>query len=727
MMSTAVLMDNFKQRDHDMDLFFRRFRGLKATWQIASITGFFLLIATIISTLVTLSIFEMRRSADEIDDSRARKAAEVAILSVKQRLSATVRDNAIWDDAYSAMDAEGAAGWAYDNWGKTSEDYELYDGAVVIARDGTVLSAFWKGVPIDPYEKFGEGFQQQVRMANTLDTDPRMNFHRAGDAVILMGSLALQPYSDTPEGNSYNVLTFFKIVSPQVVEQIAQEYQLKDLSLVLSAPRSDLLQLPIRDIAGQPISYLQWPREMPGSRVYQQVLGSLTAALLLLIVFLASVLFAGSVEARRLHFIAAREKWNATHDRLSGLLNRAGLLDVLKLRDATPSGALSLHLIDLDGFKQVNDAWGHAVGDELIKLVSQRLRAVCGPTITVARLGGDEFALIKSDARDAAQFSETIIAAMAEPFDIGGRVIEIGASIGFAYDDKDAPPLELLRRADMSLYQAKESGRGRAIEFSKALDEERDRLAGLEGQLRAAINNGTIRPVFQPLVSASTGRICGVEALARWQTAAGFVSPEVFIPLAERSGLIDALGMRILERAIIAARDWQGLEVAVNVSPVQLCNPSFPQQVLDLLQREGFDPKRLTLEITEGVLMSNPESARRAMDKLRQFGIKFALDDFGCGYASIGALRQFGFERMKIDRSLVWASQDAGQGTHVLEATIALAAALEIPVTAEGVETSMQADLLRSVGCQQLQGYLVGKPMTAEELEREIESLGAAA
>jgi diguanylate cyclase (GGDEF)-like protein len=709
-----------------MNLFFRRFRGLRATWQIASITAFFLLIATIISTLVTLSIFEMRQSADAIDDGRARKAAEVAVLSVKQRLSATVRDNAIWDDAYAAMDAEGAASWAYDNWGKTSEDYELYDGAVVIARDGTVLSAHWKGIAIDPYEKFGNAFQQQVRTANMPGTDPLMNFHRVGNAVVLMASLALQPYSGTPDGNSYNVLTFFKIVSPQVVEHISREYQLKNLSLVWSSPRSDFLHLPIHNIAGQAVAYLEWPRELPGSRVYHQVLGYLTTALILLIVFLGSVLVAGSVEARRLHLMAAREKWNATHDRLSELLNRAGLLDTLKSQDATKR-ALSLHLLDLDGFKQVNDAWGHAVGDELIKLVSQRLRSVCGPHITVARLGGDEFALIKSDAGDAAQFSEKVIAAMAEPFDIGGRIIEIGASVGFAYGDEDVAPLELLRRADMSLYQAKESGRGRAVEFSKALDEERDRLAGLEGQLRAAINYGTIRPVFQPLVSANTGRICGAEALARWKTAAGFVSPEVFIPLAERSGLIDLLGMRILEQAISAARGWQELELAVNVSPIQLCNPAFAQQVLDLLQREGFDPKRLTLEITEGVLMSNPEFARRAMDKLRQFGVKFALDDFGCGYASIGALREFGFERMKIDRSLVWASQDAGQGTHVLEATVALAAALEIPVTAEGVETSSQADLLRSVGCQQLQGYLVGKPMTAEELEEEIKSWAAAA
>jgi diguanylate cyclase (GGDEF)-like protein len=706
--------------------FFRRFSAYNSNLQIGMITAIFVIMAAVLSALVSHSILEMRHSADVMDDARARKAAEVALMSMGEKLAATVRDNAVWDDAYVAIDAPDAAVWAYENWGKTSEDYELYDGAVVTARDRTVISAHWKGEAFDPFAVLGENFEQQIRQANHVGADPVLNFQRVGEAFLLVGSLALQPYSSSVDQDAFNVLTFFKIITPDVIDRISDEYQLRDLVLSVSSPASDMLVLPVRDINSQVIASLQWPRHLPGTRVYHEVSGYLTAGLLLFVLFLLGILVAGSLEAARLRRMAAREKWNATHDRLSGLLNRSGLLDVLKIRTKFPIGARSLHLLDLDGFKQVNDAWGHAVGDELIMLVSKRLLAICPQGATVARLGGDEFAILHH-RDEALAFSEHVIAEMAKPFDIGGRTIEIGASIGFAFAERGVEPLELLRRADMSLYRAKESGRGQAVEYSSALDEERDRLSSLEGQLRAAISSQTIRPVFQPLVSASSGRICGVEALARWQTPAGSVSPEVFIPLAERAGLIDALGLQMLEFAVKTARPWKGLDLSVNVSPIQLCNPSFPAQVIDLMQREDFDPKRLILEITEGVLMSNPEMSRRAMETLRRAGIKFALDDFGCGYASIGALRQFGFERMKIDKSLVWASDEEGEGSGVLEATIALAAALKIPVTAEGVETSRQAQLLRSAGCQQLQGFLVGKPVSAAELETMIKDLSSAA
>jgi diguanylate cyclase (GGDEF)-like protein len=699
--------------------FFRRFSAYNSNWQIGSVTAVFVIIAAILSALVSHSIFEMRRSADAMDDARAHKAAEVAVLSMGEKLAATVRDNAVWDDAYVAMDAPEAAAWAYENWGKTSEDYELYDGAVVTAGDRTVISAHWKGSAFDPFAALGSHFEQQILQANQIGANPVISFQRVGDALLLVGSLALQPYSDPVDRDAFSILTFFKVITPDVIDRVSDEYQLRDLSLSFAKPASQMLVFAVKDINAETIAHLQWPRELPGTRVFHKVSGYLTAGLVLFALFLVGILVAGSLEAARLRRMAAREKWNATHDRLSGLLNRAGLLDVLRVRTRSSIGVRSLHLLDLDGFKQVNDAWGHAVGDELIILVSRRLMTTCPAGTTVARLGGDEFAILH-DRDDAMAFSDHVIAEMAKPFDIGGRTIEIGASIGFAFADQGAEPLELLRRADMSLYQAKESGRGRAVEYSRALDEERDRLSSLEGQLRAAISSGAIRPVFQPVVSASSGHICGVEALARWQTPAGFVSPEVFIPLAERAGLIDALGMHILEQSVITARAWTGLDLSVNVSPMQLCNPAFPSQVTDLLRREDFDPKRLTLEVTESVLMSNPETSRRAMETLRKVGVKFALDDFGCGYASIGALRQFGFERMKIDRSLVWASDDEGQGSGVLEATIALAVALKIPVTAEGVETSRQAQLLRSAGCQQLQGFLVGKPMSATELEMMV-------
>jgi diguanylate cyclase (GGDEF)-like protein len=438
----------------------------------------------------------------------------------------------------------------------------------------------------------------------------------------------------------------------------------------------------------------------------------------ILALFLVAVLLAGVSEARRLRQLVEATRFEATHDGLSGLLNRHGLLNTLEKMDK--NAEVSLYLIDLDGFKAVNDAWGHAVGDELIRMVANALRACHPEILAAARLGGDEFALVQVGSIKHREIEKVVLTLFVEPFRIDGRTIEVGASIGVAPRTGNVAPLELLRRADMALYRAKENGKGQAVAYDLELDRERQRVADMEGELREAIASGAIEPVFQPLVSASTGAIIGIEALARWRSAAGSVSPEVFIPLAEKSGLIDALGVHMLRTSIRHARSWPNLTLSVNVSPIQLCNPDFAAQVITVLREADFDPNRLTLEITEGVLMSNPEQARRSIDQLRQVGIKFALDDFGCGYASIGALRQFGFDRMKIDRSLVSGIEENANGIGVLRATVALATALDIPVTAEGIENTQQAAILRDTGCDQFQGYLVGKPMSAHAISMKL-------
>lgn len=265
----------------------------------------------------------------------------------------------------------------------------------------------------------------------------------------------------------------------------------------------------------------------------------------------------------------------------------------------------------------------------------------------------------------------------------------------------------------MALYKAKATGTGCCVQYEPALDRDRQLVQNLEADLKEAIEQDLIEVVFQPLVSAQTGEIQAAEALARWQNGQSNISPDVFIALAEKSGLIDRLGALILKRSIQAARHWDQINLSVNVSPVQLLSPNFAANVIAILEEEErFAPNRLTLEITEGVLLSDPEQAQRAMDVLGAAGVKFALDDFGSGYASIGALRSFKFDRMKIDRSLVWAVGVTGEeGKNVLLATIALAKALNMPVTAEGIETATQAEILRGAGCEQLQGYLFAKPM----------------
>lgn len=683
---------------------------------VASATAVFVLIALVLAALMTHVISTMTANANAIDDRRAIRAAESALEDTKARIGSTVRDNSVWDDAYSAISAGDAVTWSFDNWGKTSEDYPLYDGAVVIGRHGEVISAYSKGKIFDPHAYFGPSFAAQVKSAAKPQQDPSISFMKTPDGIAVVASGAVQPYTGKAREGSLSVLTFYKLLTPAVIAQIAAQHQLTGLHLE-EALRPDLLHAALKDRTENPLAYLNWPSQSPGTQVFAQVYPYVVGAVVVLGLFLAGVLFAGTAEAARLRGFATRARFEAAHDGLSGLLNRSGLLDTLDQASAkiSASGTLTLHLVDLDGFKSVNDAWGHAVGDELIRIVAKSLATCHDEVVAAARLGGDEFALIQVGGASPRQIEHAVLGVFAAPFKIGGRTIEVGASIGSASHEPSVASLELLRRADIALYRAKENGKGHLVKYDPELDRDRLRVAELEKELRDALASGEVQPVFQPLVSSTTGTITGVEALARWHSKNGPVSPEVFIPLAEKSGLIDALGAAILSASLIEARAWRGINLSVNVSPIQLCNPDFAPFVTSILKEVGFDPKRLTLEITEGVLMSNPDQARRAMEALKAIGVGFALDDFGCGYASIGALRQFGFDRMKVDRSLVWALEE-GRGEGVLRATIALATALGIPVTAEGVENRHQAGVLTRAGCDLLQGYLVGRPMSAEEI-----------
>lgn len=685
------------------------------TLSVVAVTVSFVAVAVVLAALVARVVMTMAAAANEIDDARAEQIAHTVVSELVEILGAATKDHAAWYDAKAILASSASPDWAYDHWGKTTEEYSLYDGAFVTGFDGSTIFAFSQGRPFDPHAYFGEALRRQVESVPP-GQGLSVNFVKTANGVVVVASQRLR--------SSGAVLSLYKELSPAFLEKLADEHELEGLRLQsVVVPGS--LSVPIDGIDRAPIAYIVWPSNTPGNVVLSKVYPDVIMAAGILALFLVAVLLAGVIEAQRLRQTAQAARFDATHDNLSGLLNRRGLLGALeRLEGPAPA---TLYLIDLDGFKAVNDAWGHAVGDQLILMVADALKACHPEILAVARLGGDEFALLQSGLASLREIETTILALFAEPFRIDGRTIEVGASIGVVARTGNEEPMELLRRADVALYRAKENGKGHAVGYSPELDQERQRISELEGELRQAINSGFVQPVFQPLVCASTGTVLGVEALARWQTSAGSISPEVFIPLAEKSGLIDALGMHMLRSSIRHAKGWPGLTLSVNVSPIQLCNPDFAAHVTTILREFEFDAHRLTLEITEGVLMSNPEQARRSIEQLRITGIKFALDDFGCGYASIGALRQFGFDRMKLDRSLVSSLDDSAKGIDVLRATVALATALDIPVTAEGIENTHQAEILRQTGCDQFQGYLVGKPMSAAEIAAKLTQQGVAA
>jgi diguanylate cyclase (GGDEF)-like protein len=701
------------------------FRGLRkkmatqqaglSKWSVVVSTILFVVVLVTLGALATNVITTMRRSANIRDDERASRAAQSAIRSLKDRVSMTLLDNAGSSDAFQVSQTGDLSRWAIEKWRGTSGAASIYDGAVVTTRSGATAMASYKGSAFDPGARFGSALELQTMAALKSEGRPIVEFVKTWDGVDILASAAIHPDGKTATTSPYAVLSLFRHVRDSDLGLLAEQYQLEGLRLYGEAP-PNMLSVALRSVSGNPVAYLGWNRLRPGTRVYQEVRYEVLAAGIILIVFLVAVVAAGGAEARKMARMARVARYEASHDGLSGLLNRSGVLD--ELERALPNGdEVTLHLLDLDGFKAVNDTWGHHIGDVLIQKVAHAISACHSEIVSAARLGGDEFALLQRGQCSSSEFSDRVLSIFATPFEIEGRTVEVGASIGSASSTNVVDPFELLRRSDMALYRAKHEGKGKAVHYQPDLDRDREETALLEAELKRAVAEGNISVAYQPLVAAETGKLNGVEALARWSRPTGPISPEIFIPLAERSGLIDQLGMSILRQAVAAAKNWPELALSVNVSPVQICNPSFAPRVATLLTEENFEPSRLTLEITEGVLMSNPNQAQRAIDDLKRIGVRFSLDDFGCGYASIGALRQFGFDSMKIDRSLIWAT-DEQRGRDVLKATVALAAALSIPVTAEGIENAGQADLLRDAGCDQLQGYMVGRPMNAEDLNR---------
>ncbi|MDY7098194.1 MAG: bifunctional diguanylate cyclase/phosphodiesterase [Pseudomonadota bacterium] len=445
----------------------------------------------------------------------------------------------------------------------------------------------------------------------------------------------------------------------------------------------------------------------------------------------APLLIAGALVYAATIFLLARSGFSAVReleeysstDQLSRLPNRRALhsdIEELSLNDEE----VALAIIDLDSFKQVNDHFGHSVGDQLIASCASLLRETCGDEARCYRLGGDEFAAVMH-GRVAGTILEGMCRSFLEqlntPVTVGRRDISVGASIGLSRStaNERLPSSEMLRRSDVAMDMSKRGGKMRCTWFNQTFDQRREAVREIEDELRSAISDQEFQLAYQPLVDANNKRIVAVEALLRWSRTDGkSVSPNVFIPVAEESGLINPIGLWVLHRAMSDAMRWGEITLSVNISAAQLRNPEFPIKLGELLEDTGFPAHRLELEITETCLVLDPVVAERSLDVIRGFGVNISLDDFGTGYASIGFLRQFRFEKLKLDRSLVTqAGEDDGSRAMMLS-SIAMAHALKMRVTAEGVETNAQADMVRIAGADQLQGWLYYKALPATEIDR---------
>jgi diguanylate cyclase (GGDEF)-like protein len=430
-----------------------------------------------------------------------------------------------------------------------------------------------------------------------------------------------------------------------------------------------------------------------------------------------------AMRARRLAELDALRL--ARHDALTGLPNRRFFVEKLNesLSETTDASRTAVLMLDLDGFKLINDAYGHAVGDLALQEFARRVTEVMRLGSLLTRIGGDEFAIIApniSSLDDPTVLARRIIAAVVEPFLVGKIQTTLGVGIGIAIAPEDGMDFEVLvQHADRALYRAKAEGRNSIRFFEAAMNEHVERRIAIENELRAAISAKSIVSFYQPLVAFAGERIIGFEALARWKSDKfGWVPPDQFITIAEELGLISELGDQLLRQACVEACNWPAeMTLAFNVSGSQLRDPTVGLRILAILAETGLNPRRLELEITETALVDNMTVAQNVINYLREAGVRIALDDFGTGYATLSQLLSFRLDRIKIDRSFVERLGKDVESDTIVRAILGLAKGFGLATTAEGIEDADQLASLRTNGCLEGQGYLFGKAIPANQVE----------
>ncbi len=699
--------------------------GLKRQNAVLLLLVSFALVVVVVMAIVLTALRTVASTTNALDESRSRQAMSGALAMMRNQMATTMHDYAVWDDAARAVYAPGSKEWIVENFGLASDASDLFDTAYLLGPGNAVVMAYQRGVrfTVPPSEFLSPAFavmMKTVRDAGTSDNAETAGFVQTREGVAVVGVSTIRAASAdvSVPSDRLQQLVFIRHLDQDKIAEIAKTYLIQDLRLVDAANVHPGAAL-IKDPAGDLIAGLAWIAQKPGDVSYHQVRPYVLLAISVVGVFVILLVIAGGAVIARLRGdeIAARRM--ALKDRLSGLRNRVGLFDGLQamIDDAEDHRTdVMLFYLDMDGFKEVNDVYGHATGDRLIKSVSVGLSHLVPEGGLLARLGGDEFAIaipVKRGDNGKPTLDRHILDFFSEPFVIGDLVVVVGVSIGTAISvlgSVDAE--ELLRRADIAMYKAKAEGRGRAIAYDAEMDAVLAERKALEAALRSGIHSDEFYVVYQPVVDAGSHAIIGLEALLRWKSPVmGMVSPDIFIPLAETTGLIDKLGLFVMEEALRVVRTWPQIGISINISPAQFRNPFFIPKVSSLLEESGVRPSSVTLEVTEGYFIHNPAHARRTIEALNGLGVRMALDDFGAGFSSIGYLRQFGFDRLKLDRSMIRALEEGPRGRDMLQATLALAAALDIPVTAEGIETEEEAVILRLCGCDHLQGYYFSRPV----------------
>lgn len=685
-------------------------------------------------------VFEIGTSLDEKSAKRTALTVDTALTQRREEIERIALDYAAWGDAYKNLHPDVNIAWAYDasNMGSTLYSSFNLNFLVVIGPGNTTSYAVVDGKLIDePIEKSLTGgtmlLAERARDSGQ-ETVPVSGVLMWGKTPVLVTAAVISPGDDPNAelipGPASVMLLGYALTRENLIAA-GDKFFVPDLRLrdPLEATASDFKVLYTED--GRRGAALEWNPERSGQALMQRVFPWLGVAAMLLAVLTYLMLrhaFHTAQEresnARELAAAHAKAEHMAVHDVLTGLPNRAMLMDHVDAQLRNEGVCTALLYLDLDRFKPINDTLGHEAGDQVLAELAKRLKSIIREGDLVARVAGDEFALAASltGPGEAEGLCRRLGEAVARPFNIGGNEVKIGMSIGAALAPSDARTgADLMQRADLAMHQAKRESRGSYQFFAPEMNELVQIRQTLEMDLRRATEAGEFELHFQPRFDTRTLKPVSVEALLRWQhPQRGTISPAHFIPLAEETGLIQEIGAWALKEACLAIAPYEGIGVSVNISPVQFRSPGLADLVASVLEETKLPPHRLELELTEGVLLENTEMAQAVLNSLKKTGITLAMDDFGTGYSSLGYLQHFPFDRLKIDRAFVSQLTATDSSRPIVQAILAMARSLGISVTAEGVETAEQFMLLRADQCAEVQGFFLARPVALAALSQAL-------
>ena len=693
--------------------------------------------------LVVLAAFLIERF-DVASADHEQAIVQRGIVEQGKALDAVVATQVDWDTAIEKLDNKFDPAWADFNLGNYLFTFNGFSHVFVIDDGGLPFYAAVQGERADlgqftPFQPVVDRLALRIRAAESsrgaFKPQPGKNnilippiqsnaFARVGGQIYVVTATLVQPDfgKKLPKGPRAPITIAAKPIDGVMLKAFADRYLLAAPRLMKPETQSPERQhVVLHAIDRTPLAALSWIPAKPGTLLREKIQVPLLIGVLLLVLLAMSVVRRGATMVQELIASEQRSKHLAYHDLLTQLPNRAMLFEQLRalLAARQPGGVpLAVICVDLDRFKEVNDTLGHHAGDLLIQAVAARLRTACPEAALIARLGGDEFVILHevTDITVLDVLPSRVLATVSERVGTEYGWLEVGCSLGIAViDNPRVEPSQALRWADIALYRSKESGRNCVTLFEPEMDEALRSRLSLESDLRHAVQDGSLHMVYQPQVDRS-GTITGVEALLRWDhPQRGPVPPGLFVPLAEETGVILALGEFVLRRVFNETHGWQQARVAINISAVQLRAPGFAALVMRLAAEAGIDPARYEFELTETALLGSDPQIAANVDALKRLGFSIALGDFGTGYTSLSVLQRFAVDRIKIDRSFVSALDNADESAALVDSMLKLARAMNLSVIAEGVETEAQKERLVLCGCRDFQGHLTGMPLPADQ------------